>query len=255
MSTFSLDNIAPDVEALHPRLPWASLRPDEHPPALIAQARRFWSENAFAEWASALAMEDLSRALDQAPVPEALRSEARAFPDDERTHVALCAGVARRCGGGVALPYDPASLHAPRDPAHTPLEHATALVLRTACVGEAVAQPLLAGNLRAARQPLARAVLERIVRDETRHARFGWRYFEWAAPRLDADERRRLGELLGALLRPLTAGLDDERRSAGGDGGGLGWMSPSEWRTRARQAIDELLLARLARLGITPRDS
>lgn len=252
---FSIDNIPSDVEARHPGLPWTSLRPADHPRALVAQARHFWSENAFNEWASAQAMAALVEALDAAAIPAALVDEARTFPADELVHVELCAGVARRLGGGVDIPYHPAALRARHDPTHTPLERATALVIRTCCVGEAVAQPLLTGNLRAARQPLARAVLARIVRDETRHARFGWDYLDWIAPRLSPPERRRLGDEVGALLGPLVAGLaaPAPTSSSDADGGGLGWMPVAEWRALAQRTIAGTLLARLARYGIAPR--
>jgi hypothetical protein len=245
---FSIDTIAPDVEARHPEMPWASLRPDAHPPSLVARARHFWSENAFNEWASAQAMSGVAATLDAVDVPEALRDEARSFAADEKTHVALCAGVARRLGGGVPIAYDPAALALPGG--GTPFERATSTVLRVCCVGEAVAQPLLAGNLRATRQPLARAVLERIVRDETRHARFGWRYLAWAAPRFSIDDKSRLAREAAELLRPLVAGLDRVGAADDRDGAGLGWTAPSEWRRLARAAIEDVLLARLAEHGI-----
>src|SRR5262249_24510810 len=155
MSLFTL-GFVDDVEARHPGFPWASLEPANHPPYLIDQARHFWSENAFNEYASALAMIQLAEVLGRAQVPSGLWVQACAFPADELLQVELCAGVARRCGGGVDLPFEASALLPPIDLALTPLERATALVLRTCCVGEAVSQPLLAGNLRATRQPLAR---------------------------------------------------------------------------------------------------
>jgi hypothetical protein len=248
VSGFSLAFVD-DPESRHPEFPWASLRPVEHAGALMDQARRFWSENAFNEYASALQMMQLAQALGEAQVPTALWARACTFATDELVHVELCAGVARRCGGTVDLLQAPQL--PPLDPALTPLERANQLVLRVCCLGEAVSQPLLAGNLRAARQPLARAVLERIVRDETRHARFGWDYFDWSGPRLTDVERQALGELLGAALRHWDAAWRGD--VSVGDGGGLGWMSPAEWQSLAKETIAETLVANLRRYGIEPR--
>jgi hypothetical protein len=235
VSTFVVEVID---ESLYPEFPWSSLVADAS--ARMAQARRFWSENAFNEYASSVAMAQMSEALQAAG---ALLSAA-SFVEDERTHQALCSGVARRCGGGVAIPYQPESLTAKVE--GSPSERATALVVRVCCLGEAVSLPLLSGNLRSTEQPLARAVLERIVRDETRHARFGWDYLEWAKP--DEPERRKLGAMVGAALQQLAPLLDGEGDLA--DGGGLGWMSAREWRQLARRSVEEALLRPLARAGI-----
>jgi hypothetical protein len=235
VSTFIVE---PIDESRYPEFPWSSLDANASPQMMAA--RHFWSENAFNEYASSLAMTQMNQALIAADAP----LSAASFVEDERTHHALCCGVAVRCGGGVAIPYHPASLQLKAE--GSPRERATELVVRVCCLGEAVSLPLLSGNLRSARQPLARAVLERIVRDETRHARFGWDYLEWARP--DEAERQKLAAIINDALAQLRPMLEGEGGAA--DGGGLGWMSPREWRALARQSIEQALIRPLARHGI-----
>ncbi len=112
MNVFSLAFIG-DVEAAHPEFPWASLAADALAPDEAAAARRFWSANAFAEHASSIAMAEVVAALGRAQVEPALWRRACAFPADELTHAELCAGVARRCGGTVHVPFDPRALEQP----------------------------------------------------------------------------------------------------------------------------------------------
>jgi hypothetical protein len=249
VNAFSLA-FAGDVEARYPELPWASLDGDALAAHVRLAARRFWSENAFSEYASSIAMAEVVAALGRAQVPPALWREACGFPADELAHAELCAGVAVRCGGGVDIPFDPRALELPAHAGLVPLERATALVVGVFCLGEAVSLRMLAGNLRASRHPLARAVLHRIVRDEARHARFGWAYLDWVAPRLSAGERRRLGDQLAADLAavaPLTA------PRAGSPAAGLGWMPAERWHAVVRRTLDTALLRPLARHGIVVR--
>ncbi|MCX5745330.1 MAG: hypothetical protein NT062_22870 [Proteobacteria bacterium] len=251
MNVFSLAFVG-DVEARYPELPWASLDPATLAPDACAAARRFWSHNAFSEHASAIAMAEVVAALGRAQVPPELWRRACAFPAQELVHVELCAGVARRCGGAVGIPFEPGALELPLHPGLLPLERATALVVRVFCLGEAMSLRLLAGNLRATTQPLARAVLMRIVRDEAAHARFAWAYLDWIAPRLSAGERQRLGDLLAldlAALAPLTDVPPD-----GAPASGLGWMAAARWSAIVARTLDGVL-ARLARYGICRRSA
>ena len=55
-----------------------------------------------------------------------------------------------------------------------------------------------------ARENLARTLLERSVADKTRHAEFGWRYLEWRAPSLSAEEREAACEALIDWVRNVA---------------------------------------------------
>lgn len=247
MNRFTLAFVG-DVEARYPELPWASLDGEALEPEVRLAARQFWSENAFAEYASSIAMADVVGALGRAQIEPVLWRRACAFPADELAHAELCAGVAQRCGGGIDVPFDPCALEQPAYRELLPLERATLLVVRVFCLGEAVSLRLLAGHLRATRQPLARAVLQRIVRDEARHARFGWDYLDWVAPLLGPGERAQLAARVTSELAALAPLTDAPRPAA--PASGLGWMPSDRWRVVVRDAIATRLLRPLAARGI-----
>jgi hypothetical protein len=68
--------------------------------------------------------------------------------------------------------------------------------------------------MRAARDPLTRAVLRRIVRDESPHARLGWLVLDWAGDRVD---RARLAGVVRTRIADYSplwrtrCDCDDER--------------------------------------------
>jgi hypothetical protein len=69
---------------------------------------------------------------------------------------------------------------------------ATERVVREFCVGESMSLALLTACRSAARRPLLREVIARILDDEKRHAAFGWLFLDWAAPQLDKRARSRV---------------------------------------------------------------
>src|SRR3954464_8890271 len=112
---------------------------------------------------------------------------------DELCDRELCARMAMELGGGTEIVHDPDSLIVDADPGLSPLMRAADLVVRCFCVGEALSIPLLRGTWKAARHPLPRAVLGRIVKDEAAHGTFGFAFLDWAIPKLDEKGIAHLG--------------------------------------------------------------
>jgi len=56
-----------------------------------------------------------------------------------------------------------------------------------------------------ATDPAVRRVLERIARDEARHAELGYRFLRWALERADSHLQQRFGAELDAALRAELA--------------------------------------------------
>jgi hypothetical protein len=56
-----------------------------------------------------------------------------------------------------------------------------------------------------ARDPVVRALLERVVADKRRHASFGWLYLESRARGLSDDAKREIERTAGAWLRDVAA--------------------------------------------------
>lgn len=187
------------------RLPWREPLPDD------AEARLAWTRTAFSEYASAAAFAEIAAALLAAGAPIDLVAAAGDFVVDEIVHTEAAARIAAALGGAVALEVDLTRLVRPPDApgGEDPLLRAAELVVRTACVGEALTVPMLKLARDTAGSPLIAAALAAIVGDEASHAQLGWWFLDWAAPRLDAAACSRLGRAAGGAIRafaPLVGG-------------------------------------------------
>jgi hypothetical protein len=182
-------------------MPWGEAA--EAPAAAREQAQRVWTMSAFSEVASAAAFAEIASCLLAAGAPLDLVAAAGDFVVDEVLHAELCARVAMALGGAVPLEVDLGRLVRPAE-SPAPLLRAAELLVRTSCVGEALTVPILRATRAASRSPLVRAVLVRIVRDESQHAEIGPWFLDWAAPRLSDEDRGHLGRVAGRALRSFA---------------------------------------------------
>jgi hypothetical protein len=246
-------------------LPWGTLDARDFPPLLVERARVSWTEGAYNEYCTAAAFAELLAALLAAGAPVDLVGMAGEFVADEMLHVELNARVAMELGGGAPYRVDFERL-APRPSRRlTPLQRASELAVRVCCVGEAYSVPMLSGSMASASHPLTRAVLERIARDEAPHARLGWLYLEWAAPRFDDAERARLAAAaLDSLveLAPYWKRLESRVENGVTTEGwriehvsALGWMEAETYGEAARRAVRKEVLLPLRRHGIVVGDA
>jgi len=229
----------PEVE----KMPWGTLDATRIPDAARIAARKAWTGAAFQEHRTGVACAATLRALFECRAPLDLLALAARFPTDELVHVELCARMAMELGGGTEIRHDPDDLVADADPSLPPLMRAGELVVRFFCVGEALSIPLLKGTWRAARHPLPRAVLARIVRDEAAHGVFGFTFLDWALPRLDDAERAHLGRVADATIRAVRRQWETLRRKrtsaydeAAGDA--LAWMQSDAYLALAARSLE-----------------
>lgn len=244
-------------------LPWGTLEPTDYPPELVERARLSWTQGAFNEYCTAAAFAELTGALLAANAPIDLVAMAGDFVADEMVHVELNARVAMELGGGAPVSVDFGALTPTPRRGLSPIQRASELCVRTCCVGEAFSVPMLVGTLRAAAHPLTRAVLQRIVKDESPHARLGWLYLGWIAEGLDARERRRLGRIAESSLaeyapywRSISSTAIDGITSEGfqlAHVHELGWMEAQAYAAGARHAVRTEIVEPLARFGIPVR--
>jgi hypothetical protein len=124
---------------------------------------------------------------------------------DEIVHARICASLASHYVGEAIDPTMPSS--APR----APLGKKPAL-LRLAveswvdgCLGEGGAARQAARAKKLAADPPARAALERIALDESRHAELGWQVLQWAMHSGGADTRDAVRSLRDFEPAPVTS--------------------------------------------------
>jgi hypothetical protein len=135
-----------------------------------------YTDVALMEHASIAAFARFALELLALGAPPELLNDTHAAMADETVHArdafALASAYAGRTMGPGALDVDRALS-----------ERERADVVRTAilegCIGETVAAVEAAEALTYAEDPAVRAALERVVRDETRHAELAWRFVKW----------------------------------------------------------------------------
>ncbi len=240
----------PEIEDL----PWAKIDTSAYAPSAVERARISWTEVAINEYRAAAWFTEVVHALIDVKAPLDLVGMASDFLADECSHVEMASRVAMALGGGVEQLVD-VERFAVRPRGLTALQRANELVLRISCIEEAFSGGTASVSRETTSHPLPRAVYEAILRDEARHRRLGGLYFEWALPRIDEAESRRLGTVLWTVLdriKPmwlLPAG-STEGEPPSDDTRALGWLEPARFVEVAREVVIRDILDPLATIGI-----
>jgi hypothetical protein len=241
----------PEVE----RMPWGTLSAAGFDPVHVIVARKAWTSAAFQEHRTAAACASTLRALIEARAPLDLIAMAARFPLDEVVHVELCARMAMELGGGTEIRHDPDAMIAEPAAELSPLLRAGDAIVRFFCVGEAVSIPLLRGTWHAARHPLPRAVLGRIVRDEAAHGAFGFSFLDWAIPQLSSEEIAHLGRAADVAIRAVhriwsRVGQEADGGEADLHGDALAWMGTTKYLETAHRAMERRVREPLRARGV-----
>jgi hypothetical protein len=181
-------------------------RPEGLAPAPLAEGNgalgHWWAELAYLEAASVPAFLRLAHELEGLGAPPALPLAARRAAEDERRHRRIARSMAARHGVRARDPRPGPSQVRPL------LEVARENAVE-GCVGETYGAAVAAWQARTARDPLVRAVMTAIARDEAEHAALAWAVALWADTRLDPVERRvvdRARREAGATLAAQVSG-------------------------------------------------
>jgi hypothetical protein len=247
-------NSSQEARAWLRAVPGPRLQP--YTPAQVAFARDAWPLRAAEELRSALIFRALAQASGRSPICAGWRDQFVAAAHDEVFHAQLCAAIGARTGAPLPA-YDAGPVHARLALLAEPTQRASALALVEVAIGETISLALFRAGRRAAREPLARAALERILSDEVRHQRLGWAAVTAWWPALAPNQREHLQEQartsLGAMeqqiaapaLRRLEANVAFDPRYAE-----LGVLSPESRVDAFYAAVERLVIPRLTRLGL-----
>jgi hypothetical protein len=265
MELFELEMLGEGIERRHRKqrpevdeMPWGTFATGHFgQPALVA-ARKAWTSAAFQEHRTGIACAATLRALYECRAPIDLIALAARFPMDELVHIELCARMAMELGGGTEIQHDPHALIIDPSDELPPLLRAADMVVRFFCVGEALSIPLLKGTWHAAKHPLPRAILGRIVRDEAAHGTFGFTFLDWALPSLGDRDRHHLARAAEGPIRAIRRQWEEmqKRRVAGYDqsvGDALGWMQTDAYLALATRCMQSRVIEPLRARGILVR--
>lgn len=234
----------PDVESM----PWGTLDLSDVPAEERVRARLAWTQAAYQEHRTGVGVTEALRLLMQAQAPLDLVALGARFPLDETVHVELCARMAMEAGGGTEILYDPYQMIVGATFPGPPLLQAAELMVRFFCVGEALSIPLLRGTWKAARHPLSKAVLGRIVKDEAAHGTFGYMFLDWAEAKLTTSDRKLLGQAADLAIDAVIAQWEELKRRPKAEwreGNALAWMATEPYLELAARSMNENVLAPL----------
>jgi rubrerythrin len=137
------------------------------------------------EAVSVLAFRQLQSELRARGARRSLLSALSRAARDERRHTRATRALARRFGG---KPSEPS----PLEKREVSLEAIATENVVEGCVREAYGAAIATWQAREARDPVVRAAMQRIAREETRHAALGHQLQRWLDQRLEPSARRRV---------------------------------------------------------------
>ena len=235
----------PEVE----RMPWGTFDTSGLSARALNDARIAWTGAAFQEHRTGLACAMALQAMIEARVPVDLIALSTRFPLDEMVHVELAARMAMELGGAADLRHDPDDMIVDAPEGLPPLTRAADMIVRFYCVGESLSIPLLRGTWKACVQPLPKAILGRIVKDEAAHGQFGFTFLDWAVTRMDAGAIAAVGAAADRGIASVKSSWAKARagRPAELDTSGdtLGWMRSDAYYAAAERALEEKVRAPL----------
>ncbi len=244
----------PEVE----QMPWGTFDRSRLSPRALTAARVAWTSAAFQEHRTGVACAMALRAMMEARVPLDLIALATRFPLDEMVHVELAARMAMELGGAADLRHDPDDMIVEPPEGLPVLTRAADMVVRFFCVGESLSIPLLRGTWHAAEQPLPKAILGRIVKDEAAHGQFGFMFFDWAVSRMDdvaiAAVTRAADRGIASVKARWAASRASRPVDQDTSGDTLGWMRSDAYFVAAERAMEEKVRAPLRERGFDVRE-
>lgn len=158
------------------------------PEAELEAARKNWRERMVSEHASARVFAGLVAPMMRAGIPEAEVHRVSRMVTQELDHARLCARVLHALGGEPVAEL-PRLDEPPRHDGISPLAAVLRNVISVGCCSETVAVALVSTERELAGPPALRDVLDRILADEIKHSRLGWRLVARYAPALSARDR------------------------------------------------------------------
>jgi len=206
----NLHPVLPDIRALWDlsnklvwdpatAIPWDKFDPSKYSKEQLDAARLYWSRRAWTEYSGTAESPALLLRLIMEPDREI---DARLFwavqTLEETRHCIASYLFAEKLGGYLSEP----PVRLPRTATHRGIRDKVlnpdipfeAFAIAHICIGETVAAKMFEERYKAAKDPVAKELVRLILRDETRHIQFGWKYMAHRVkkftPELIADIER-----------------------------------------------------------------
>ena len=245
-------------------IPWSGFDPSRYGPEVLAAARLSWSRKAWTEYGG---LPETPALIIRFCLERERESDPKYFltvrNTEEAWHLECCHRFAESCGGYIAEPANSRYRELFNQGLHREAldasRHLDAYVAAHIGIQDGLDLELTRVHRDNAADPVARAILDRLVADKTRHAAFGWFYLERRAELWSAADRDAIAAEVSHVIDDVElAGfrcvwLGDAADIAEADRitakAGLGAATRAEEEPVFRRYLDDAG-AQLAKLGI-----
>ena len=187
-------------------IPWGEFDRARYPEAALLLARDLHTRLAIGEYSAVGLFAHITSGLALTGAPFDLLAASTRVGSDEIRHAEYCLRMAELCAGeSLHIDVDVAALKA-SVPDATELSNIDFLMFKYAAIGETLAAALLRECRKRASDRVAKALYASLLADEVHHARLGWYYATYRAPRLSLSERQVLADRVAEFL----LGLEEE---------------------------------------------
>lgn len=169
---------------------------------------------------------------------------------DEARHVELCRRLVRALGGTDDIPGEPRWVSSDeREPLPV---RVVMTVTGSLCIGECLSTAILAATAKVTKDPLAKAVVTALARDESFHGQLGWTLLPQLWPLLGVKEQRRVKRSIADALAHAREAVFE---GCGGDDtdeprNPFGHLKNDERHRVFEQALERDVLRRFRALGL-----
>src|SRR5215469_6927381 len=189
-------------------IPWRDFDKARYSAEQLAAARLSWSRKAWTEYGG---LPETPALIIRFCLERERESDPKYFltvrNTEEAWHLECCHRFAELCGGFVTEPAGAAyrvlfeqGLHRQALDASRSLD---AYVAAHAAIGDGLDLELCRLARDNAAEPVARAILDRLVADKTRHAAFGWHYLARRSSLWSVDDRRIIIDEVNHVIRDI----------------------------------------------------
>jgi hypothetical protein len=178
---------------------WAAFDPSRYSAEILAAARLSWSRKAWTEYGG---LPETPALIIRFCLEQERESDPKYFltvrNTEEAWHLECCHRFAELCGGFIGTPASPAYAALFNQGLHREVLDASrsldAYVAAHVGMQDGLDLELCRLHRDNATDPIARAILDRLVADKTRHAAFGWSYLATRAPGWSDADRQTIAE-------------------------------------------------------------
>ncbi|MBL8939249.1 MAG: ferritin-like domain-containing protein [Archangium sp.] len=157
--------------------------------AAIAIGRGAWEQMTLNEYRSQVGFTDLLHAMTRLGLSRDSLQTMERLTRDEVVHVELCRRMVVGLGGSDIIPGEPQWVGLDESLPDM-VERVIEMVTTSLCIGESLSCALLGAAAKAARDPVAKAVLTRMTADESIHGQSGFHYLAVLLPVLTKRRKK-----------------------------------------------------------------